>query len=380
MSAAVLLPEGPSSSDERRCITALTMEDHSNCVSPSWCRVPSTSKPAAAEKGAYDSTFKAALVDNAETDSETDGHTSPRSVSYVDLTAVDSTPPPPPSALEVTLRLLPSIVPAGWALLIAIWAGLAMAVRAEAFGASSFLGVAFSGWTAVVATALGGLPLLLTRPDRVPAKMVGVANAAAAGMMVGAGLGMFGGLVEELPVTGAMAPAAGIVTGAVIVAAVGRLGATAGNSNRVAMVVVAFAADAFAEGLALAAASVAGSSVNLLVTAALIIHNLPEGLAVAAALALKPNSRISPGAACLLASLTSLPQPLVGLGCCWLLQAEMHPLVPCLLTAASVGAVLWVAMADLFVESAASLGGLSAMAIVAPTAALMLVHHALTED
>ena len=381
MSAIVLLPEGPSSSDERRCITALTMEDdHSNCVSPSWCRVPSTSKPAAAEEGAYDSTFKAALVDNAETDSETDGHTSPRSVSYVDLTAVDSTPPPPPSALEVTLRLLPSIVPAGWALLIAIWAGLAVAVRAEAFGAPTFLAVAFSGWTAVVATALGGLPLLLARPDRVPAKMVGVANAAAAGMMVGAGLGMFGGLVEELPVTGAMAPAAGIATGAVIVAAVGRLGATAGNSNRVAMVVVAFAADAFAEGLALAAASVAGSSVNLLVTAALIIHNLPEGLAVAAALALKPNSRISPGAACLLASLTSLPQPLVGLGCCWLLRAEMHPLVPCLLTAASVGAVLWVAMADLFVESAASLGGLSAMAIVAPTAALMLVHHALTED
>lgn len=122
------------------------------------------------------------------------------------------------------------------------------------------------------------------------------------------------------------------------------------------------------------------AQVNLLVTAALIIHNLPEGLAVAAALALKPNSRISPAAACLLASLTSLPQPLVGLGCCWLLQAEMHPLVPCLLTAASVGAILWVAMADLFVESAASLGGLSAMAIVAPTAALMLVHHALTED
>jgi len=266
-------------------------------------------------------------------------------------------------------------------LLIAIWAGLAVAVRAEAFGApASFLAVAFSGWTAVVATALGGLPLLLARPDRVPAKMVGVANAAAAGMMVGAGLGMFGGLVEELPVTGGLAPTAGIAAGAIIVAGVGRLGATAGNSNRVAMVVVAFAADAFAEGLALAAASVAGSSVNLLVTAALIIHNLPEGLAVAAALALKPNSRISPAAACLLASLTSLPQPLVGLGCCWLLQAEMHPLVPCLLTAASVGAILWVAMADLFVESAASLGSLGAMAVVAPTAALMLVHHALTED
>ncbi len=58
----------------------------------------------------------------------------------------------------------------------------------------------------------------------------------------------------------------------------------------------------------------------------------------------------------------------------------MHPLVPCLLTAASVGAILWVAMADLFVESAASLGSLGAMAVVAPTAALMLVHHALTED
>jgi len=264
-------------------------------------------------------------------------------------------------------------------LLIAIWAGLAVAIRAEASDAPPFLAIAFSGWTAVVATALGGLPLLLTRPERVPTKMIGVANAAAAGMMVGAGLGMFGGLVEELPATGSLAPAAGIAAGAVIVATVGKLGATAGSSNRVAMVVVAFAADAFAEGLALAAASVGGPSVNLMVTAALIVHNLPEGLAVAAPLALRADSRITPAAACLLASLTSLPQPLVGLGCCWLLQAEMHPLVPCLLTATSVGAVLWVAIADLFVESAASLGSLGALAVVAPTTALMLVHHALTD-
>ena len=262
---APMLPEGPSSSDEWRCTTALLREDDSsNCVSPSWCRSVSTRKPPAAVAGIACGSNKVALVDDAETD----GHTSPRSVSYVDLTAVDAVSSgedvqlKPASALEVTLRLLPSIVPAGWALLIAIWAGLAVAVRAEAFGAPTFLAVAFSGWTAVVATALGGLPLLLARPDRVPAKMVGVANAAAAGMMVGAGLGMFGGLVEELPVTGGLAPTAGIAAGAVIVVAVGRLGATAGNSNRVAMVVVAFAADAFAEGLALAAASVAGSSVR----------------------------------------------------------------------------------------------------------------------
>ena len=263
---APMLPEGPSSSDEWRCTTALLREDDSSiCVSPSWCRGASTRKPPAAVTAIACSSTKVALVDD---NAETDGHTSPRSVSYVDLTAVDAVSSgedvqlKPASALEVTLRLLPSIVPAGWALLIAIWAGLAVAVRAEAFGAPTFLAVAFSGWTAVVATALGGLPLLLARPDRVPAKMVGVANAAAAGMMVGAGLGMFGGLVEELPVTGGLAPTAGIAAGAVIVVAVGRLGAPAGNSNRVAMVVVAFAADAFAEGLALAAASVAGSSVR----------------------------------------------------------------------------------------------------------------------
>jgi len=376
---------GLPSDETRSRSTTHAMEDGSNYLTPPWFRVTAQSSTA----------FKVALADNdVVADTETAG-TSPRSVSYKDLSAADSAvscapplPPPPAGAIDAalfsslsppTLRLLPSLVPAGWALLIAIWAGLAVAIRAEASDAPPFLAIAFSGWTAVVATALGGLPLLLTRPERVPTKMIGVANAAAAGMMVGAGLGMFGGLVEELPATGSLAPAAGIAAGAVIVATVGKLGATAGSSNRVAMVVVAFAADAFAEGLALAAASVGGPSVNLMVTAALIVHNLPEGLAVAAPLALRADSRITPAAACLLASLTSLPQPLVGLGCCWLLQAEMHPLVPCLLTATSVGAVLWVAIADLFVESAASLGSLGALAVVAPTTALMLVHHALTD-
>merc|ERR1740136_122328 len=337
-------------SDETRSIsTTHAMEAGSNYLTPPWFRVTAQSSTA----------FKVALADNdVVADTETAG-TSPRSVSYKDLSAADSAvswapplPPPPAGAIDAasfsslsppTLRLLPSLVPAGWALLIAIWAGLAVAIRAEASDAPPFLAIAFSGWTAVVATALGGLPLLLTRPERVPTKMIGVANAAAAGMMVGAGLGMFGGLVEELPATGSLAPAAGIAAGAVIVASVG------------------------------------GPSVNLMVTAALIVHNLPEGLAVAAPLALRADSRITPAAACLLASLTSLPQPLVGLGCCWLLQAEMHPLVPCLLTATSVGAVLWVAIADLFVESAASLGSLGALAVVAPTTALMLVHHALTD-
>merc|ERR1740136_452057 len=243
-------------SDETRSIsTTHAMEAGSNYLTPPWFRVTAQSSTA----------FKVALADNdVVADTETAG-TSPRSVSYKDLSAADSAvswapplPPPPAGAIDAasfsslsppTLRLLPSLVPAGWALLIAIWAGLAVAIRAEASDAPPFLAIAFSGWTAVVATALGGLPLLLTRPERVPTKMIVVANAAAAGMMVGAGLGMFGGLVEELPATGSLAPAAGIAAGAVIVATVGKLGATAGSSNRVAMVVVAFAADAFADGL-----------------------------------------------------------------------------------------------------------------------------------
>lgn len=252
-------------------------------------------------------------------------------------------------------------------------------MRAEQGADSPSLEVAFSGWTAVLATAVGGLPLFLVQPEKIPKTMVGMANAAAAGMMLGAGIGMFGSLIEELPATGSLAPAGGIAAGASIIAAVGRLGATAGSSNRVAMVVIAFSADAFAEGLALAAGSVGSSSVNLLVTAALIVHNLPEGLAVAAPLTLREGCPMAPSAACLLAGLTSLPQPIVGLAAQQLLHAQIHPLIPCVLTATSVGAVVWVAVADLLVEAAASLGRPVAAAIVVPTTTLMLLYHALTE-
>ena len=56
---------------------------------------------------------------------------------------------------------------------------------------SSEATVAFSGWTAVVATAMGGLPLLLVKsPDAIPESVLGYANALAAGMMLGAGIGM----------------------------------------------------------------------------------------------------------------------------------------------------------------------------------------------
>ena len=53
--------------------------------------------------------------------------------------------------------------------------------------------------------------------------------------------------------------------------------------------------------------------------------------------------------------------------------------MPCALTAASVGAVVWVGVADLFVEAAESLGRIGALAVVVPTTGLMLVYHALTE-
>ena len=290
---------------------------------------------------------------------------------------VESTSPP------VTRRQEPAqprslLVPAGWALLLSIWVGLAAAIRAEEGNDTPSLDVAFSGWTAVLATAAGGLPLFLVRPEKIPKKMIGMANAAAAGMMLGAGFGMLHSLFEELDVTGGLVPAAGIAAGASIIAAVGRLGATAGSSNRVAMVLVAFSADAFAEGLALAAGSAGRGSVNVLVTAALVVHNVPEGLAVAAPLTLKEGCPMAPSAACLLAGLTSLPQPLVGLAAQQLLQAQIHPLIPCVLTATSVGAVVWVAVADLLVEAVASLGRPLAAAIVAPTTTLMLLYHALT--
>lgn len=318
-------------------------------------------------------------------DPSTDDEVLSRSNSASSLESLSSLfPPTTPTESVWTMRPKARspdamLAAAGWSLLLAVWIGLAAAVRAPEATAASLpsFEVAFSGWTAVVATAVGGLPLMFARPEVTTCRLVGVANGIAAGMMIGASAGMLVGLVHELPASGVTVPLAGIVAGVLSVRAVGSLGACSG-SNRVAMVTLAFAADAFAEGLALGAAAGGGST--MLVTAALVVHNLPEGLAVAAPLILQQDGRsLSPAAACLLAACTSLPQPLVGLAALHLLQAGIHPLVPCVLTAVSVGAVAWVGLADLFREAAESLGQRGALAVVAPTTGLMLLHHVLTE-
>ena len=66
----------------------------------------------------------------------------------------------------VSSRKLPAVAVAGWGVLVVCWG--ALAYRVAYCTNTPALAVVFSGWTAVVATAVGGLPLLLLENREVP--------------------------------------------------------------------------------------------------------------------------------------------------------------------------------------------------------------------
>ena len=99
-----------------------------------------------------------------------------------------------------------------------------------------------------------------------PQRWIGAANGLAAGMMLGAAIGMTGGLIEGSDRTGKVVPVVAVFTGALLVALTESFAASVVSSETSAaalMVMLGFGADAFAEGLLLGASS--GTQANQMV-------------------------------------------------------------------------------------------------------------------
>ena len=97
-------------------------------------------------------------------------------------------------------------------------------------------------------------------------RWMGAANGLAAGMMLGAAIGMTGGLIEGSDQTGIAVPVVAVLSGALLVALTEWVAASFVSSQTSAaalMVMLAFGADAFAEGLLLGASS--GTQTNQMV-------------------------------------------------------------------------------------------------------------------
>ena len=203
-----------------------------------------------------------------------------------------------------------------------------------------------------VATGLGALPLLLVR--QVGRRWLGLANALAAGLMTAASAT----LLLEGGARGLGRTVLGLGLGMVLIrlshVAIERhgevdIGALHGADARKALLIVGvMTLHSFAEGIGVGVSFGGGTELGELISAAIAIHNIPEGLAIS--LVLVPRGVSVPKAAWW-SVFSSLPQPLMAVPA-YLFVTLFAFLLPVGLGLAA-GAMLWMTVADLLPEARA---------------------------
>jgi zinc transporter ZupT len=238
------------------------------------------------------------------------------------------------------------------------------------------LTVAVGATVTALATGLGALPFAFVHPGR---RWVGMANAAAAGFMFAASIAL---LVEGVRF-GGFRTAIGVLAGAAFIALTRSLlhdrdlalGSMRGVDARKAVVIVAaMTAHSLTEGIGVGVSFGGGETLGLVITLAIAIHNIPEGLAIS--LVLVPRGASVPTAAWW-SVFSSLPQPLVAVPA-FLFVDVFASFLPLGLGFAA-GAMTWLALTELVPDArgsgrrAALAGALSFAAMMALQGALLLL-------
>jgi zinc transporter, ZIP family len=160
-----------------------------------------------------------------------------------------------------------------------------------------------------LATGLGALPFAFGRP--IGERWIGVADALAAGVMIGASASL---AVEGFGRSG-LATAAGAAAGAVLLFAAHPLAARhdvgslrGADAQRALLVVGVMTVHSFAEGIGVGSAFGGGAALGVVIAVAIAVHNIPEGLAIS--LVLVPSG-VRVRTAAWWSIFSSLPQPLV---------------------------------------------------------------------
>ena len=186
-------------------------------------------------------------------------------------------------------------------------------------------------WTVFIAatitalcTGLGALPFFFVKD--ISRKLLGAANATAAGLMLGASVGLtWEGYQLSLPRL-----IIGLILGVVLIVVTRRILAARednhahaeGHSHdhsllgdldgadftKILLIIVVMTVHSFAEGIGVGVSFGGGNTLGSLITAAIAIHNIPEGLAIALVMIPRGTSTIK---AALWAIFSSLPQPLM---------------------------------------------------------------------
>ncbi len=216
-------------------------------------------------------------------------------------------------------------------------------------GQASLWVVFLAALVTALATGLGAIPFAFIRT--ISARVAAAANAVAAGLMLGASLGLLGEGVHHDPARTFLGAAAGVVfilltqwllhDQEVEFADLSGVGA-----RRMLLVVIVMTVHSFAEGVAVGVSFGGGASLALAITVALAIHNIPEGLAITAVM--RPRG-ISLWACAGWSVFSSLPQPIMAVPA-YLLVERVRPALPFGLGFAA-GAMVYMVLIEILPEA-----------------------------
>jgi ZIP family zinc transporter len=224
------------------------------------------------------------------------------------------------------------------------------------------------GLITALATGLGALPFAFVRS--VSGRTIAWANALASGLMLGASLGLaiegtrHGG--AQTLVGGALGVLFILLTQRALEGRDIRFGSARGPSAReMAVIVIVMTAHSAAEGIAVGSAFAGGRTLAVVVTAAIALHNVPEGLAITAVLRPRGTTVVR----CVGWSIfSSLPQPILAVPA-FLFVDAVRPALPYAMGFAA-GAMVFMVFEELLPEayeegSRARVGLLTSLALVA---------------
>ena len=216
-------------------------------------------------------------------------------------------------------------------------------------------------------TGFGAIPFFFVY--KINNKWLGIGNAIAAGLMLGASIGL---IFEGLKFSPTRLGVGLIVGFGLIVLARHWLDGrgdleiadvTQADLRKMLLIVGVMTVHSFAEGVGVGVAYGNGQSFGTLITTAIAIHNIPEGLAIS--LVLIPRG-VSVWRAAGWSVFSSLPQPIMAV-LAFLFVLIFHPILPVGLGLAA-GAMIWMVFRELLpeaIENIPRLTALSALSIAA---------------
>ncbi len=222
--------------------------------------------------------------------------------------------------------------------------------HASSMSVTQSLVVFVAAGATALATGLGALPFAFSRfrGDR----LLGVSNALAAGVMLGASASLLIEGASRSPARVALGAAAGAVFVFGMQRLLGRVGSpdlgrlSGGDARKALLIIAVMTAHSAAEGVGVGASFGGGNELGLAITIAIAIHNIPEGIAIS--LVMVPRgSRVR--SAALWSIFTSLPQPLLAVPA-FLFVEQFRAILPAGLGFAA-GAMVWMVWRELLPET-----------------------------